>query len=483
MAAETTAPGLDMDMQAVENIPRETLVALLKRKDKEAKALQGKLEKLEERYVKVVRFNKILMEDRQSFQRFCHELLPESDGVFEEAAAQETAANLKELLRQLSAWRRVAETASEDRKVFRQFVELVFPADESVLQLFNGSTLGGEAFDVLQQRWMQLEDLHNQSIASINGMAREQVMAREQEHEASLKAQREAERKVQELQKELTDLARDKAQMLKQKLHGGGSAAAAEAPPSLAEAIPPASNGVLTLELQELQDKKAAAERREREAREAADRQREVMQASIDEQRAEVRRLKLELERIMEDSEQRGMQARQMLDEKDSDLSKLRQRAGELEQELTSNDFITRLAEQQAGRDAEIRNHHRQVNQLNQNLAEIQRLLNMSYSQEKVLKERIRELESSQGRSHVAGDYLKHVVLKYIEYNQTGDMKSQTLVPVLCTLLNLSPAERQGVEHPSIPQSLLLLNQAVGGAGAWFRGSGGNSESAAEPPG
>ena len=92
-----------------------------------------------------------------------------------------------------------------------------------------------------------------------------------------------------------------------------------------------------------------------------------------------------------------------------------------------------------------------------------------------VLKDRIRELESSQGRTHVAGalccasqlvlhwcmpldhgageeilegrlqsvtlfakshvkqgqpavagDYLKHVVLKYIEYCQKGDLKSQS---------------------------------------------------------
>ena len=55
--------GGDVDLQAIEGIPRDTLVALLRRKDKEAKATAAKLEKLEERYVKVVRFNKILMED------------------------------------------------------------------------------------------------------------------------------------------------------------------------------------------------------------------------------------------------------------------------------------------------------------------------------------------------------------------------------------------------------------------------------------
>eukprot|EP00435_Cladocopium_sp_Y103_P043205 s294_g12.t1 len=93
-----------------------------------------------------------------------------------------------------------------------------------------------------------------------------------------------------------------------------------------------------------------------------------------------------------------------------------------------------------------------------------------------VLKERIRELESSQGRSQMSGDYLKHVVLKYIEYCQKGDMKSQSLVPVLCTLLNLNSTERKLVEHSSIPAPLQHLNQAAGAAGAWFRGSAAEGE-------
>ncbi|CAJ1387221.1 unnamed protein product [Effrenium voratum] len=138
-------------------------------------------------------------------------------------------------------------------------------------------------------------------------------------------------------------------------------------------------------------------------------------------------------------------------------------------EELTSNDFITHLAEQQALREVEMKKHHLQVQDVNQSLAEVQKMLQMSYAQEKVLKDRIRELESSQGRTHVAGDYLKHVVLKYIEYCQKGDMKSQSLVPVLSTLLNLNSQERKLVEHSSVPSPLLHINQAAGAAGAWFR--------------
>merc|ERR1719188_2190862 len=104
----------------------------------------------------------------------------------------------------------------------------------------------------------------------------------------------------------------------------------------------------------------------------------------------------------------------------------------------------------------------------------------MSYSQERVLKDRIRELEMSYGRNHVAGDYLKHVVLKYIQYNQVGDLKAQSLVPVLCTLLSFTSEERGQVEQTAIPQPLLLINQAVGGATTWLRGS---AESSAPLPG
>eukprot|EP00441_Pelagodinium_beii_P008706 CAMPEP_0197693758 /NCGR_PEP_ID=MMETSP1338-20131121/112950_1 /TAXON_ID=43686 ORGANISM="Pelagodinium beii, Strain RCC1491" /NCGR_SAMPLE_ID=MMETSP1338 /ASSEMBLY_ACC=CAM_ASM_000754 /LENGTH=255 /DNA_ID=CAMNT_0043276543 /DNA_START=14 /DNA_END=778 /DNA_ORIENTATION=+ len=245
----------DIDLQVVENIPRETLVALLKRKDKEAKTLQGKIDKLEEKYVKVVRFNKILMEDRNSFQRFCHELLPESDGVFEEAAAQETATNLNELLKQLSSWRSNAEAANEDRKVFRQFVELVFPGEESTLQLFDRPALGDEAFNALQQRWVEVEDLHNQSIASINTMAREQVLAKTEELEAAQHAHREADQKIQELKQELTVFAREKAKRLKQKLHGGDGEGSSSAPTIDTEGSAPASpSRAWELELRQLQD-------------------------------------------------------------------------------------------------------------------------------------------------------------------------------------------------------------------------------------
>merc|ERR1712032_610228 len=151
----------------------------------------------------------------------------------------------------------------------------------------------------------------------------------------------------------------------------------------------------------------------------------------------------------------------------------------ELEEELKSNAFITQCAEAQAGRDAELRAQNRQVAQLNNSVLEMQKLLGLSYAQDKALKDRIRELEQSHGRSHVAGDYLKYVVLRYVQYCQAGDSKSQSLVPVLCTLLNFSSEERQSVEPPALAGSLLALGQAVTGASLWRRGQVESSDTTA----
>lgn len=491
-ASNQNGPSVDIDLQAVEGIPRDTLIALLKRKNKDAKSVQAKLDKLEERYVKVVRFNKILMEDRTSFQRFCSELLPESDGIFEEAAAQESPVNVDSLLRRLAAWRSAFDAANEDRRVFQQFMELVFPGDKAVAQVFERISLGTEAFDILQQRWVVLEDLHNQSIASINAMAREQMMTQSREIEAANVAKQEAERKAEELREQLTRLAREKAQMLRQRLQGGGgvasdAAAATDAgfdscggtalgsgavpsPTGAPLTAPTTSAGVDAVQLEELREARRAAERREQEVRDAAEQRERELRSDADALRIEARRLRMELEAVRDEGERHRAQTRQLVEEKDSVLDRLQRRMVELEEEVNSNAFITQCAEQQAGRDAEVKAKQKQVEQLNRTLAEIQKLLCMSYSQERVLKARIRELEQSHGRGHVAGDYLKHVVLKYIQYTQVGDMKAQSLVPVLCTLLNLSPEECHSVEITAIPQSLLLINQAVGGASSWLRG-------------
>ncbi len=80
------AAGEDSGKDIGGNVPRDTLIALLKKKDKDLKVYESKLEKIEDRYIKLVRFNKILHEDRASFLKFCGLVVPDAEIAFEEAA-------------------------------------------------------------------------------------------------------------------------------------------------------------------------------------------------------------------------------------------------------------------------------------------------------------------------------------------------------------------------------------------------------------
>eukprot|EP00927_Polykrikos_kofoidii_P073344 TRINITY_DN69387_c0_g1_i1.p1 TRINITY_DN69387_c0_g1~~TRINITY_DN69387_c0_g1_i1.p1 ORF type:complete len:492 (-),score=110.70 TRINITY_DN69387_c0_g1_i1:80-1555(-) len=457
----------DLDLQAVESIPKDTLVALLRRKDKESKALSVKIEKLEERYVKVVRFNRVFLEDRTSFLRFCNELLPDSDGIFEEAAAQEIPVNVEALLHRLTEWRAAFEAACADRQVFQKFAELVFPGDDDVSRLFESPALGEAAFDTLQNKFVALEELHSQSVASINSMAREQVLSRSQEHDAALIGKQAADRRCQELQEQLTVLAREKAQLLKQKLEGAGDSVGLNSKQGGDTRGATVENSRASSDLQQQLE---LSERRAAKAAEMSAEREQMLRQAVDTQQSENLRLQRELNQLREETENHRKKASRDIEDKDQVREQLQRQLAELEVEVTSNAFINRLAEQQAGRDVEVKAQQKQVAYLTKTVSEVQRLLDLSYTQEKVLKDRIRELEGSYGREHVAGDYLKHVVLKYILYNQRGNSKAQTLVPVLCTLLSFSPEECRSVDQTAIPQSLQLINQAVGGAASWLRG-------------
>jgi len=204
----------------------------------------------------------------------------------------------------LHDWKRANEAARSDRQALQQFVELVFPGDEGVTELFERPSLGGDAFDMLHNKWVALEDLHNQSIASINVMAREQVMSRARDHEAVLAAKQEAESRIEELREQLTSLARDKAQTLTQKLQGGSS--------SVTELPPGVGVDVKTAVTAEGYDDKS------REASEAAAAERErQLRDALDARQAETQRLQRELDRFREEEEQSRAAARRQLDEKE----------------------------------------------------------------------------------------------------------------------------------------------------------------------
>lgn len=483
MAATAQAKEDDIELNSAESVPRETLIAMLKRKDKEAKTSAAKLAKVEERFVKQVRFNKILMEDRSSFLKFCNELLPDSDFAFEEAAAQEVTVNVDILLRRLGTWRETLEVACEDRKLFRSFVELIFPNDEEVGLLFEQPGAEPVNFEALRNKWIAFEELQSKSLASVSVAARDALHATEHKVEALEEEKKAVEAKLAAAEAELGKLAKEKAQALTSKLRDGTSGEAVPAPhdgPGSTTvggvAMSDDAQSRWRQEAERLQERlrevSEGMEQREAEQREEVNRREEEHRAALEAESQRREQLVRELDRLKEEGERSKAHARELLNEKDAFMDKLQNKMKDLETELSSNSFIENLAEKQASRDQDLNSQQKNADALKATLAEIQRLLHMSYDQEKVLKERIRELEQSHGRSFVDRDYLKYVVMMYIQYTQKADLKAQSLIPVICTVLNLNAEERRQVENQVIPQPFLILNSAVGEAASWFRGGG-----------
>lgn len=79
-----------------------------------------------------------------------------------------------------------------------------------------------------------------------------------------------------------------------------------------------------------------------------------------------------------------------------------------------------------------------------------------------MLKEEIRNLDRAERRQNLSVDYLKNIVLKYLE---TTD--KEPLLPVLTTVLQLSPAEVASLRKKSAPPSAssMVLGGFFGGGG------------------
>ncbi|CAG8768223.1 29225_t:CDS:2, partial [Racocetra persica] len=89
---------------------------------------------------------------------------------------------------------------------------------------------------------------------------------------------------------------------------------------------------------------------------------------------------------------------------------------------------------------------------LNESESQVQKLL----EQEKFLKEEIRKLDRLEKRQNLNVEYLKNVVLKFFE---TNPMDREPLVPVISTILQLSPEETTSLKENAIhsPSSPVVL--------------------------
>ncbi|CAG8483646.1 6807_t:CDS:10 [Cetraspora pellucida] len=93
---------------------------------------------------------------------------------------------------------------------------------------------------------------------------------------------------------------------------------------------------------------------------------------------------------------------------------------------------------------------------LNESESQVQKLI----EQEKFLKEEIRKLDRLEKRQNLNVEYLKNVVLKFFE---TNPMDREPLVPVISTILQLSPEETVSLKENAIhsPSSPVVLGFGV----------------------
>ncbi|CAG8494919.1 19361_t:CDS:10 [Dentiscutata erythropus] len=93
---------------------------------------------------------------------------------------------------------------------------------------------------------------------------------------------------------------------------------------------------------------------------------------------------------------------------------------------------------------------------LNESEYQVQKLM----EQEKFLKEEIRKLDRTEKRQNLNVEYLKNVVLKFFE---TNPVDREPLVPVISTILQLSPEETMSLKENAIlsPSSPVVLGFGV----------------------
>ncbi|CAI2168385.1 8364_t:CDS:10 [Funneliformis geosporum] len=106
-------------------------------------------------------------------------------------------------------------------------------------------------------------------------------------------------------------------------------------------------------------------------------------------------------------------------------------------EERTSN-----VSEKDRDKDNLLKLHH-MAEMLNDSEAHVQRLL----EQEKILKEELRKLDRLEKRQDLSVEYLKNVVLKFFESNPAD---REPLVPVISTILQLSPDEVQSLKENAV---------------------------------
>ncbi|KAM1202081.1 hypothetical protein TB2_017855 [Malus domestica] len=179
----------------------------------------------------------------------------------------------------------------------------------------------------------------------------------------------------------------------------------------------------------------------------------------------ELEELKLRYKKLKEEHSSFRDLADRMIEEKDSEISRLVDDNKNLHQSLESRSRADRndnyntgmhkqdaasistaaaeqqiliLARQQAQREEELAQSQRHILALQEEIEELERENRLHSQQESMLKDELRNMERSQKREGVDMTYLKNVILKLLE---TGEVEA--LLPVVAMLLQFSPDELQ----------------------------------------
>lgn len=187
--------------------------------------------------------------------------------------------------------------------------------------------------------------------------------------------------------------------------------------------------------------------------------------ASSENPQKEMESLKLHYKKLKEEHDAFRDLADKMIEEKDTEISRLLNDNKNLHQSLSSKTLVNSidnqntvpqkqdvlnlstssaehqiliLARQQAQREEELAQSQRHILVLQEEIEDLERENRLHGQQEAMLKEEVRNMERMQKRGGVDMTYLKNVILKLLETGEVG-----ALLPVVAMLLQFSPEEMQ----------------------------------------
>ena len=362
-------------------------MSMLRKKERDLQAATQRLSTLEEASNSSVKQLHVLQGDRRSFRHLCDRLqLHDAQLAFETADAQGEPVDLDDMLHyDPDTQRDPLHNYLDDLKFL---CDLVFPNDPVLKTLFLHRNVTQQ---VLHQKWMEAEMKQVQAINAVTELSKNALSSKQD--------------RISQLEEQL-NIHLGQVDSIRREEESKRSSLSADWQQQLRHAA-----GVVTerpLELEDVLTKRVSEVREMMEV----DKSNAVANATA-EQAILIGRLKLQL-RDEEEALERTHEAFSMLIfQQESEIMKLKSRVSELEAEQNKFAFVEEIAARQAERDREVA----------------------------VLKH---QLEKLQGDHLDSGklDYIKNVVIKWMDYVLTDDPKQHALLPVICTVLDLSDAER-----------------------------------------